>query len=70
MEEESAEPTVSHKIYVTNLNFFATEQELQRVFSKHVKTIRAVKIPTKAAPVKKIRGGGIVDDNQVNHLSM
>mmetsp|Transcript_13137 Transcript_13137/g.23792 ORF Transcript_13137/g.23792 Transcript_13137/m.23792 type:complete len:180 (+) Transcript_13137:1068-1607(+) len=26
VEEESAEPTVSHKIYVTNLNFFATSK--------------------------------------------
>jgi multiple RNA-binding domain-containing protein 1 len=72
VEEESAAPTVSHTIYVKNLNFITTEQELQRVFSKHVKSIRAVKIPTKAAPVKKVRGGGdgIADDNQVNHLSM
>ena len=71
VEEESAEPGVSHTIYVKNLNFVTTEQELQRVFGKHVKSIRAVKIPTKAAPVKKVRGGGgIVDDGQVNHLSM
>jgi RNA recognition motif-containing protein len=70
VEEESAEPTVSYTIYVKNLNFITTEQELQRVFSKHVKTIRAVKIPTKAALVKKVRGDGIVDGNQVNHLSM
>jgi multiple RNA-binding domain-containing protein 1 len=60
VEEESAEPTVSHTIYVKNLNFITTEQELQRVFSKHVKTIRAVKIPTKAAPVKRYEAVAMV----------
>jgi multiple RNA-binding domain-containing protein 1 len=39
VEEESAEPTVSHTIYAKSLSFITTEQELQRVFSKHVKTI-------------------------------
>ena len=68
-EDETAEPGVSHTIYVKNLNFATTEEELHRVFSKHVKSIRAVKIPTKTAPVKKVRGGGIVE-SEVSHLSM
>jgi len=68
-EEEPTEPGVSHTIYVKNLNFATTEEELQRTFEKHAKSIRAVKIPTKAAPVKKVRGGGVVE-NEVNRLSM
>ena len=68
-EEETVEPGVSHTIYVKNLNFATTEQELMRVFQNHVKSIRAVKIPTKTAPIKKVRGGGVIDSD-VKSLSM
>jgi len=68
-EDEPVEPGVSHTIYVKNLNFATTEEVLQKAFAKHVTSIRAVKIPTKAAPVKKVRGGGVVK-GEVNHLSM
>jgi multiple RNA-binding domain-containing protein 1 len=47
-------PTVSYSIYVKNLNFATTEDQLQQLFAKHV-PVRAVRIPSKVAAMKKIR---------------
>jgi multiple RNA-binding domain-containing protein 1 len=55
-DDVDLEPSLSHTIYVKNLNFATTEEELRKIFSKHAKKIRAVKIPTKTAPVKRVRG--------------
>ena len=49
-----ATPNVSYSIYVKNLNFATTEDQLQQLFAKHT-TVRAVKIPTKVAAIKKGR---------------
>jgi multiple RNA-binding domain-containing protein 1 len=68
-EEEPTEPGESHTIYVKNLNFATTQDELKRVFLKHVKSIRAVKIPTKTVPTKKVRDGGTLE-GEVKSLSM
>jgi multiple RNA-binding domain-containing protein 1 len=69
VEEDLAESGDSHTIYVKNLNFVTTEEDLKRVFLKHVKSIRAVKIPTKRAPIKKVRGGGTLE-GEFKSLSM
>ena len=50
----SATLNVSYSIYVKNLNFATTEDQLQQLFAKHA-TVRAVKIPTKVAAIKKGR---------------
>ncbi|EEC47402.1 predicted protein [Phaeodactylum tricornutum CCAP 1055/1] len=44
-------------IYVKNLNFHTTEDQLRQVFSKHVKDVRTVRIPKKIAPVKQMSMG-------------
>jgi len=44
---------VSQTVYVKNLNFSTTEEQLEKAFTKAGCQPRAVKIPTKAAPVKK-----------------
>ena len=49
-------------LYVTNLNFKTTEEELHNVFSQHLKDVRSVRIPRKAAPIKRKRIGSLVDD--------
>lgn len=69
VEEDLAESGDSHTVYVKNLNFATTEEDLKRVFLKHVKSIRAVKIPTKRAPIKKVRGGGTLE-GEFKSLSM
>ena len=61
VEEDLAEPSDSHTIYVKNLNFETTEDDLKGLFSSRVKSIRAVKIPTKRAPIKKVRGGSALE---------
>ena len=44
-------------LYVKNLNFQTTEEQLEKMFSQHVKDFRSVRIPKKAAPIKRNRGG-------------
>ena len=44
---------VSQTIYVKNLNFSTSEDQLKKAFTKAGCQPRAVKIPTKAAPVKR-----------------
>jgi multiple RNA-binding domain-containing protein 1 len=58
---------VSATIYVKNLNFSTTEEALRQVFERHVKGVRAVKIPRKVAPVQQSRGG---TSEEVRSLSM
>jgi multiple RNA-binding domain-containing protein 1 len=50
--EDAADPNVSFSIYVKNLNFATSEDQLRDTFKKHV-TVRAVKIPLKAAPIRR-----------------
>ena len=49
--EESRGPTTT--VYVKNLSFSTTEEELQAVFEQHAGDIRTVRIPMKVAPVKR-----------------
>ena len=52
LDNGSMSPNVSYSIYVKNLNFATTEDQLLQLFTQHV-TVRAVKIPTKVAAIKK-----------------
>eukprot|EP00804_Cyclotella_cryptica_P003228 CCRYP_010471-RA/>CCRYP_010471-RA protein AED:0.31 eAED:0.31 QI:168/1/1/1/1/1/2/2028/893 len=63
---EEAGPTQS--IFVKNLNFSTTEEQLNAAFTKAGFNPRAVRIPKKAAPVKK--RNDVVDSNEPKHLSM
>ena len=65
--DDQADSSVSFSIYVKNLNFVTTEEQLRALFEKHV-TVRAVKIPLKAAPVKRVRSQG--DEEPAKMLSM
>jgi multiple RNA-binding domain-containing protein 1 len=51
---------VSFSIYVKNLNFVTSEDKLREVFEEHV-PVRAVKIPVKAAPIKRARQSDVQD---------
>lgn len=50
---ENSDIGVSQTIYVKNLNFSTSEDELNMAFAKAGFHPRAVKIPTKASPIKK-----------------
>eukprot|EP00578_Thalassiosira_sp_NH16_P019003 CAMPEP_0181093202 /NCGR_PEP_ID=MMETSP1071-20121207/9321_1 /TAXON_ID=35127 /ORGANISM="Thalassiosira sp., Strain NH16" /LENGTH=846 /DNA_ID=CAMNT_0023175423 /DNA_START=77 /DNA_END=2616 /DNA_ORIENTATION=+ len=50
---ETAGTGISLTVYVKNLNFSTNEDQLEKVFTKSGFSPRAVKIPTKAAPLKK-----------------
>jgi len=69
-EEESAsiESSSQHILYVKNLNFSTTEESLQKAFENVIGKVRAVKIPTKIAPVKKNKGSN--DASNMTRLSM
>jgi multiple RNA-binding domain-containing protein 1 len=57
-EEESASaPTAT--LYIKNLNFNTTEENLRQLFEKSVGGVKAVKIPKKVAPMQ--RGGSSED---------
>jgi multiple RNA-binding domain-containing protein 1 len=53
-------------LYVTNLNFSTTEDQLFDFFSKHVNDVRAVRIPKKVAAIKRKSG----EEGDVKELSM
>jgi multiple RNA-binding domain-containing protein 1 len=67
-DEENTGPTAT--IYVKNLNFSTTEDQLLQLFSKHVKDVRAVRIPRKAMPVKRKVGYQSNRDPEIRQLSM
>ncbi|KAL9183533.1 hypothetical protein ACHAXT_004389 [Thalassiosira profunda] len=68
---EAADPGMSQTIYVKNLNFSTSEETLERAFAKAGFQPRAVKIPTKAAPVKKSKGPAVnADLNDTKQLSL
>jgi len=54
-------------IYVKNLNFSTTEEQLSNVFTNAGFNPRAVRIPTKAAPIKKRNPP---ESNKIKQLSM
>ena len=63
---DAADTGVSQTIYVKNLNFLTSEDQLEQVFSKAGIKPRAVKIPTKTAPLKKHGASHAVDSSSSN----
>jgi multiple RNA-binding domain-containing protein 1 len=57
-------------IYVKNLNFHTTEDQLRQVFSKHAKDVRTVRIPKKIAPVKRSGGKFGTENETTREMSM
>ena len=62
---EAAETGVSQSIYVKNLNFSTSEEQLKAAFANAGFEPRAVRIPTKAAPIRK-RSGSSSAANESN----
>ncbi|KAL7541608.1 hypothetical protein ACHAXR_013349 [Thalassiosira sp. AJA248-18] len=60
---ETAENGVSQTVYVKNLNFSTSEDQLKKAFTKAGFDPRAVKIPTKAAPIKKNKASSTTDSS-------
>jgi multiple RNA-binding domain-containing protein 1 len=50
-DEVEVGPTFT--LYVKNLNFSTTEEKLRDFFAKHIKDVRAVRVPQKVAPAKR-----------------
>lgn len=61
--DDTVDSSTSYSIYIKNLNFSTTEDQLRSLFEEHV-TVRAVRIPVKVAPVKQ---GGRVNEEQKLH---
>ena len=57
----------TQSLYVKNLNFSTTEEQLNSAFIKAGYNPRAVKIPTKTAPIKKQNAS---ESNEIKQLSM
>jgi len=57
---------VSHTIYIKNLNFSTSEQQLNKAFAKAGFHPRAVKIPAKMAPIKSKRNGTSATESSSN----
>eukprot|EP00580_Thalassiosira_gravida_P013877 CAMPEP_0201682814 /NCGR_PEP_ID=MMETSP0494-20130426/51808_1 /ASSEMBLY_ACC=CAM_ASM_000839 /TAXON_ID=420259 /ORGANISM="Thalassiosira gravida, Strain GMp14c1" /LENGTH=907 /DNA_ID=CAMNT_0048166577 /DNA_START=501 /DNA_END=3224 /DNA_ORIENTATION=+ len=60
---ETADVGVSQTVYIKNLNFSTTEDQLNKAFAKSGFHPRAVKIPTKAAPIKKSKKATSTNDS-------
>jgi multiple RNA-binding domain-containing protein 1 len=61
----------SASIYVKNLKFSTTEDEVQKVFESVIgKNVRSVRIPTKAAPVKASKNGPTKNTAKVQQMSL
>lgn len=71
---ETADAGASLTVYVKNLNFATSEDQLEQAFTKAGIQPRAVKIPTKAAPMKGHGASPAADssggNNDVRRLSM
>ncbi|KAL3821682.1 hypothetical protein ACHAXA_003240 [Cyclostephanos tholiformis] len=63
---EAADTGVSQTLYVKNLNFATTEEQLEQAFVRAGIQPRAVKIPTKAAPSKRNGASPAVDSSRSN----
>lgn len=61
LEEEETEVDLGEvaTIYVKNLNFSTTEDELKRFFEDHVGDVRACRIPMKTSATKELKNDGI-----------
>lgn len=66
-DDNAADAGNTQSIYVKNLNFSTTEEQLNAAFTKAGFNPRKVKIPTKAAPLKKQSS---VENNETKKLSM
>jgi len=60
-DQEALEEGDSTSVYIKNLNFRTTEDELKRVFEQEVRNVRSVRIPTKVAAAKATRGVKSID---------
>ncbi|KAL7485049.1 hypothetical protein ACHAW6_010646 [Cyclotella cf. meneghiniana] len=67
-DDHAEEAASTQSIFVKNLNFSTTEEQLNAAFTKAGFNPRAVRIPTKAAPIKKRNNA--LDSNAPKHLSM
>jgi multiple RNA-binding domain-containing protein 1 len=65
-EAMAAGPTST--LYVKNLSFATTEEQLRFVFSKHASDVRNIRIPQKVAPLKRVRKSA--GDAEVHSVSM
>jgi multiple RNA-binding domain-containing protein 1 len=66
-DDHAVDISNTQSVYVKNLNFSTTEEQLSSAFTKAGFNPRAVKIPTKAAPIKKQNAS---DGNETLQLSM
>jgi len=62
-------------IYVKNLNFKTSEDQLREFFSKHVGDVRAIRVPKKVVPARRVHVGGgspteLSADEGIRTLSM
>jgi multiple RNA-binding domain-containing protein 1 len=71
---ETANTGLSQTVYVKNLNFATNEDQLEQAFARAGIQPRAVKIPTKAVPMKRHGASPAADssagNNDVRRLSM
>ena len=71
---ETADTGASQTVYVKNLSFATSEDQLEQAFARAGIQPRAVKIPTKAAPMKRHAASPAADssvgNNDVRRLSM
>jgi multiple RNA-binding domain-containing protein 1 len=74
-DEEEAEDAMAagptSTLYVKNLSFATTEEQLRLVFAKHSSDVRNIRIPLKVAPVKRVRkAAGDSSTGEVHSVSM
>lgn len=70
-EEADEEPALegpTASVYIKNLNFSTTEEILKELFDKQVGDVRAVRIPTKQAPLRKPVPGAAPASNQSEEM--
>lgn len=67
---EAADTGISQTVYIKNLNFSTTEDKLKKAFTKAGFEPRAVKIPTKAAPLKKQKSTTADSSSEMRQVSM
>ena len=63
---EAADTGVSQTVYIKNLNFATTEEQLEQAFVRAGVQPRAVKIPTKAGPTKRHGASPAADSSGSN----
>jgi multiple RNA-binding domain-containing protein 1 len=74
-EEEEAEDALmagpTSTLYVKNLNFVTTEEQLRVLFAKHASDVRNIRIPQKVAAMKRVRkAAGDSSPGEMHSVSM